>query len=125
LLTRDEPHNALIAGFKRDLAHEILRPLLGLVGVHQDHEGLVGSVLLNTLHRPDEVEQFVVGQRAFEINRLRSVTFAHLPACGHMPLIASQLLGQAERQHNRQARLATQVAQTGPAPPADDEPPPF
>jgi Domain of unknown function (DUF222) len=31
----------------------------------------------------------------------------------------------AERQHNRQARLAAQVAQTGPAPPVDDEPPPF
>ncbi|KKC03484.1 13E12 repeat family protein, partial [Mycobacterium nebraskense] len=31
-----------------------------------------------------------------------------------------------ERHHNRQARLATQTAQTGPAPPDDDgEPPPF
>jgi hypothetical protein len=31
----------------------------------------------------------------------------------------------AERKHNRQARLAIQVAQNGPAPPGDDEPPPF
>ncbi len=30
-----------------------------------------------------------------------------------------------ERHHNRQTRLATQAAQTGPAPPGDDEPPPF
>ena len=30
-----------------------------------------------------------------------------------------------ERQHNRHARLTTQAAQTGPAPPDDDEPPPF
>jgi hypothetical protein len=30
-----------------------------------------------------------------------------------------------ERHHNREARLATQPAQTGPAPPDDDEPPPF
>jgi hypothetical protein len=31
----------------------------------------------------------------------------------------------AERHHNRQARLATQTTQTGPAPPHHDEPPPF
>ncbi|OBI22077.1 HNH endonuclease signature motif containing protein [Mycobacterium sp. E2497] len=30
-----------------------------------------------------------------------------------------------ERHHNRRTRLANQTAQTGPAPPADDEPPPF
>jgi hypothetical protein len=31
----------------------------------------------------------------------------------------------AERKHNRQARLAIHVAQNGPAPPGDDQPPPF
>jgi hypothetical protein len=30
-----------------------------------------------------------------------------------------------ERRHNRDARLAARATQTGPAPPADDEPPPF
>ncbi|OBH38200.1 hypothetical protein A5692_09300 [Mycobacterium sp. E342] len=30
-----------------------------------------------------------------------------------------------ERKHNRRARLGAQTTQTGPAPPADDEPPPF
>jgi hypothetical protein len=30
-----------------------------------------------------------------------------------------------ERRHNRDARLATHAAQTGPAPPEDDDPPPF
>jgi hypothetical protein len=31
----------------------------------------------------------------------------------------------AEREQKHQTRLAAQVAQTGPAPPRDDEPPPF
>jgi hypothetical protein len=30
-----------------------------------------------------------------------------------------------ERRHHRDARLAAQATQTGPAPPADDEPPPY